>query len=428
MPDNKTSFLTASYSDQPGGKPQTEEEEAFILDYMERYGLAPTGAEVAAGMGERQGRGELTYTPESTMGQLGFKNLPEAWSAWNQGESYGPWAGEGYGKKIPMGGIVTTDELGRPKARYFQFNEGLGAREVAAGRYIMPSGGVEPNLAAQLTQLMPGGRTPMPKGYESEMPGVYPRRTAFTMPDINDPLKYNPNQVYSARYQDYLNSQVEKDVPVIKEATDKIKWNQDWYKQRVDDIQSRFSNGEISKEQAQESINFVAASAEESINYWQDILDNAMTAKKAQGLYATLQKQIGKGAALQGQVGLSPEGLTTLTPSEIDFKALGLPEMPADFKGAGTLAALFQAGLDRERKAWEESQPRQFAGYNRQTNNLIGDERQRFSAYIRNYPSSVQNWLANNYNNLFAEWQNAGMTVDFIIWLQRYLASGGQNA
>ncbi len=411
MPDNRTSFLTATLAG--GGEPQTKEEEAFVLDYMEKYGVAPTGAEVAMNL-PGQGEGKFTYLPGSTMGKMGFKNLPEAWNAWNQGESYGPWAGEGYGKEIPMGGIVTTDEQGKPSGRYFQFREGLGARDIAAGRYIMPSGGVDPALEAQLKELFPEG-TPMPKGFESEMPGVYPRRGTFTAPDINDPLKFNPTQVYAAKYQDYLNIQTEKDLPLIKGASDRIKQLEKEYNTQKRALDNRLYSKEIDSEQYKGFLYELQTGMEDRYVYWQDIIDNAMTDKKAKSLVAQLQHQLGRG----------------IVPEEIDYTGLGLPIMPSDFKGGGTLASLVQSTSARERKAWEASQPRPFAGYGGNLGGVqpSGNEKQLFSQYVTtlNLAPQYEDWLFQNYGNIYNTWLSSGAGEDFIIWLRHYLASGGQN-
>lgn len=115
-----------------GGVPETKQEEAYILDYINRYGYAPTPEEVGGYRG-RLDRTQFQYTPESTMGRMGFETFEEYLAAQKEAEPYGPHPGE----LVPYGGVVALDEQGRPVMRYME-GERVPLEYLKTGRFQLP--------------------------------------------------------------------------------------------------------------------------------------------------------------------------------------------------------------------------------------------------------------------------------------------------
>jgi len=72
-----------------GSKPQTEEEQGSILDYITEFGRAPTLNEFNAATSGVD-RSQFTYDPQSTMGKMGWENEAQYSRGQREGEIYGP--------------------------------------------------------------------------------------------------------------------------------------------------------------------------------------------------------------------------------------------------------------------------------------------------------------------------------------------------
>lgn len=195
------------------GRPQSIEEEQFIIDFVNRYGARPNTYDVSAW--QRATQPTTTYAPGSLMHEMGFRGLEDYFRAQKEGLTYGPFTGE----NVPFGGLVTYDPQGQPLQRYFDPNTGFAARDIGAGRYIPPPGGLgetQRNVfgdipeSQYLREFGTGGDIGAQQGLEQ----FYPRagQVEFQAPSFEQAFEQglvqgDPYELYGTKLYDYLASQ-----------------------------------------------------------------------------------------------------------------------------------------------------------------------------------------------------------------------------
>lgn len=232
------------------GKPQTIEEQQFVLDYLATRGMLPTAQETANWKLEQDEKG-FTYAQDSTMGRLGFLNYEDVDRAFRYGENYGPYRGD----LVPEGTAVITDEQGRNLLRF-----------------------TDPSR--------------VPQGYRDNIlpqgAGVYPSydRSPFERPTMEDALgRYAPVQVYAARLNDYLTAQMQQDAPEIQRY-------QDYYNNEIKGFKDRLAQGKIDQDTFNEGT--IALQ-----KYIEDKLSGLMTEDRASEMEQEAVDLINKGYAAE---------------------------------------------------------------------------------------------------------------------------------
>ncbi len=212
---------TGFFGAQPGasftGQPQTVAVQDFVTRFINQYGARPNSYDVAAFQRTLPDPYELNesrvYTPESLQAQMGFRTGADLLRAQREGLTYGPFAGE----NVPFGGLVTYDpQTGQPLNRYFDLKgEGFARRDIGAGRFIPPPGGLG------VTQQNVFGELPESQFYQDYTQGArpgpgefYPRagQVTFQAPTLQQAeeqglITTDPIDLYGAKLYDYLTSQ-----------------------------------------------------------------------------------------------------------------------------------------------------------------------------------------------------------------------------
>lgn len=190
LPPDILSQLGNQWYEGTTGKPQSFEEQQFVLDYLGKYGMKPT-------TGELPTFDKATYDPTSTMGKLGFRTRADYDVAESMGEQYGPLAGA----DVPFNtGIVVTDWEGNPIGRYMDVNRPEAQKAIAEGRYINP-------VSGPLAEKYAGGLPGSEQYYNKPM-------APFQRPGMEEALgRYSPEQVYQARLDDYIEQKTVEDEP-----------------------------------------------------------------------------------------------------------------------------------------------------------------------------------------------------------------------
>ena len=374
-------WYTGQRKGTSGGRPSTYEEEAFILDYLRERGHAPTLREVSQWKAGQDARG-FTYTPESTMGGMGFKKYAGYREAQYRDVPYGVWAGgeEGYGRLVPEGGLVMTGREGAPLFRTYRPEEQAG--RIERGEYVSLPEGYDPYLA----QFLPpeGG---FPQG------GVYPQydRTPFTPPAMEEALSgYAPEQVYRARLADYITAKAQQDAIRIKEITDR-------YDAAIQDRVDMEARREIDADTMKRDIYLLQYNLNKDIE-----TEGLMTQDQAEGIYAEATDLINRG-----------------TPAE---------QLPLYAESAETMGAavqeLYNTSLVDAQKQWEAEQESipEIRGYSSVSPASSWEFRQYIDSL--NVSPSGEQWIMENYENFNSMWQEEGQVMPFLQWLNEYLGRG----
>jgi hypothetical protein len=205
-------------SGHTGGQPQTEAEAQWIREFIARNGRAPTVTEAA---GSKNPFDQSAYLSGSTPREMGFKTPGEFGQSQPFGLSYGPWSGS----MVKPGGVVTTDNQGRPLYRlYSNYNNMPNEGAIQQGRFITPPGesplvgsntsrfgtmeGVYPE---SLNLGTPGYKPPDQRQFDIGQPKAPERfqETPYT------PLEVDQGDAYVAKVADYATENLAKDDPIL---------------------------------------------------------------------------------------------------------------------------------------------------------------------------------------------------------------------
>lgn len=396
-----------------GGRPSTKEGQAFVLEYMTKYGEPPSPQQVAdykSGLGPGY---NLTFLPTSTPGSTGFRDWNQYLEAQRQQESYGPMMGNGFGLNVPRGGLVIT-ENGIPQFR--TFNPGKYAAELKSGQYINPPGGLE--------RLDPAGtfREGAVEGITEGAPGTsyrepYKEYQGATMEEAL--ANFGPIETYKARLEDYLRAAYDKDAPSIEELIAK-------YNQQVENLGKYPKRGAGGEE--------VGAFTEEELISQKDALDRAleasleglMTEDKLASIVSEATELINKGIAPEGlplyadmqnlqgvQQEHGPGGEVLTVPGEYEAK---WPEGPA-------VMALYNKGAEISKQRYEQENPKAplYKGKVEQERDVrTGTEERDYINMVQNMDlaGDVESYMIKRYWEYWDQWMRTGPQVPFMQWVQ----------
>lgn len=350
-----------------GGRPQTFEEENFIIDYMDKFGVPPT-AEMVSGWASRQDREQFHFTPESTMGRKGF--------ATPGGDRFEELFGPRVGADVPQGGLIITDESGNPLTRTFRPDQYRG--QIEKGQFLQPP----ESYLSGLTGGYPAGE------------GVYPeftaqRPTPVRPTTVEELGLYSPQKIYGLRLYDYLQAQVIQDAPKVAE------------------LEERHDAGVITDEGYRTSLRYLMSEERAS-----EIIAEA-EAGVAQGI---MPEELPFYLESKDVIGEATRGLLESSFDQYDPRTgeliPGLWEQKQGLVGAPTMTS---------------GQPPSFKGYGGEPETRTANPSQEFAVYVENLGLAQPSirYLQERYNMYLRLWQASGQP-DFIGWLQGYLASGGQ--
>lgn len=372
---NSKGWLPANKTMRDTGKPQTFEEQQFVLDYLASYGMLPTTDKYS---GLQQAG---TYDPESTMGGLGFLNYDQYVNAQREGETYGPLAGT----DVPYNtGIVTTDEFGNPVMRYMDVNKPSAQRAISEGRYINPLVG---EGAAKYKGGLPGSEK-------------YYNRPMGEKPQLNEKdliSAYGTPQFYLEGLSGYLDSQVGLDYPKVDAAYNQMDALNKEYNDYAFALNQEIEKGNLKSSEAEKLIAEKAREAQLAIDELRNQLEYAfMTEERSKREYAKAATAIDQGTPLD--------------------------QLPFFNEVSPTIWARGTEEQQRQYEAQKSRQPAQWTGYPQgevQT-------KQDFLRYANGLDLSPEyrRWLLGQYGNLKTLWQQSG-EPEFLTWLNSYLAGGG---
>lgn len=392
-----------------GGRPEYKEGEKWIMDYQSRTGTIPTVEEYNAWKTGQDVSG-FHFSPESTMGRLGWGGRTMGDVRRSQGATYGPELGE----LVPSNAMVFTDQYGNPLFRSNQIYDIHGGY-LNRGQYMEPPGGFDP---WQQTQMMNLGITPQ-RGYMGEY-GTY--RAA---PDVYTPREFQGRtieeftgqptyDIYNAQLQDYLTRRQGEDYQAVKELQNNIQSQQSWYESRINDLNEKVNSGEIDQEYAEQMAAEVERVAIGTIEYYQNQLNDLMTQNKANQLLGEAQNMIELGLPFEElPLYQDVQGMTT------GSNFMNLYNQMIEQEKTG-----FEAG-EAERKGQIEtrqelSKPPTVQRKYQPSERDIYD----YQAYVSSLPMAKEweDWLYNKFNENYTDWIHSGMTESFISWLSNYLA------
>jgi len=420
-PDLLSQLDTSGWYQGTTGKPQTFEEQQFVVDYLGKYGMLPVAGEAPS---ELQTEG--TYDPESTMGRLGFGTRADYDLAESAGERYGPYAGA----DVPFNtGIVVTDEFGNPTGRYMDMEHPEARRAIAEGRYINPIVGP---MAEQFGGGLPGG-----EGYYNQP------MQPFERPSIEEALgRLAPETVYKARLTDYLDRVLEQDAPAVQEIED-ITAN---VKTKYD---RQLALGEIDKVRHAQLLY-------ERQDYEDRALAQLMTEEKYKEIAIKAVDLIGKGTSADQLTQLlfgtdyeynlqdvNEKMVADLNKALVEGGTV-TPELPnyptlSDIEGTEGASVMdlyntMLSDIEQEYKRQQAEQPPPWTGYSKQREVKPQQSEASLQSSFLSYAEGLditpeyQNWLKGQYGSLKALWLQSEKfqdeKTDFIAWLNQYLAGG----
>ncbi len=396
------------------GVPETEQERAWIIDYMQRTGEVPTLGQANEAM-RGVDRTQYQYTPESTMGGLGFKDWNEYISAQQAGESYGPWSG----RHVPEGGLVTTDEYGRPSQRYMNLEGARGA--MGQGRFVMPPGG--------LTREQWGKYSPTSSGFPKEnLSDIYPqyRREKFQAPTLEEALGGNPQATYKARVYDYLTNLSEQHAPELQDLTQFKKDAQTRLNLVIEGEQQKQLDNPKYADQAKKEIAQATLDFGRLSRLIDEKIETFMTPQKAEGILGQAANLINKGYS-GPDLPYFAESMNTTggQVAKLWTEATGRAQEAYKGQRMGPLQGPASV-IDFQRQVLEAQARHPNVRYSMPTEEVLPtrNHQKEFTDYVRqlNINDYARQWLFDNYAGLFGQWQGSGSGGDFVGWLQRYLA------
>jgi len=400
------------FAEVPSGQhkkaiPIWEEGEDWIIDFALNYGRAPTVDEYNDWKINVDTTG-FTYTPESTMGKLGYAGLTfEDYYSIGQ-PTYGP----GWGELTPEGSLVLTDSGGNPSFRTtepWKFPEYL-----STGRYLQPPGGIDAGIIAGLEnqgiQLL-GGYTPadIKKYYpDIEKPG----QPLWNPPSMEDYMasggEMNPER-YSAQLQDYLKQSLNKDYQAVKDINSRIESLADQYQSNLNNLDMKLRSGDIDEKTYDSLLNNLQEVSEGMYLELTAPLENLMTSDKVQAILDEAGEMLSLGIT---------EGLPLVEESQ------GMLTGP-------NLMALYDQYVSGQKNVWAEDYAEWEGNKNKGYGDIVtpstaptGNEMGEYFEYIRSMSLSgtIENFMMNNFSFYYNLWRQESKGMSFIEWTNNYLA------
>ncbi len=369
-----SSFVGPFFQPKPGGgtpgKPQTNQEREFILNFINFHGRAPTSREVTSQFRTQVDPFSLDFSPGSTPFEMGFRTFEDFENAQREGSTaFGPFAGN----LVPEGGDVLTRD-GVPFVRSFDPSEFGPLRR--RGEFFTPTA---------------------------------PEAPTFPIPEAGDPLeRFEPNQVFNARLDDFLDNSLQRDATALSSL--EAEYNTAFAElesKRGQTFPQRGAGGEV----LGGGVSFDFETALSRLNADTEAkLENLMTPAKAEEIR---------------------QANADLIRQEIPIEQRPLFEDVKDFAGQRTTALIqkgtsaqeeLRAGAEERRAAALQPEPQRRRDFSQPT----GNEEAEFRIYVSRLDVAPQwrDWLNSQAQNLFLEWQSERTNLPFIEWLSERLARG----
>lgn len=415
---NQSGWYGGGKPTEKGGKPQTFEEQQFVIDYLGQHGMLPV-----AGQGN-QFQQTGTYDPMSTMGGLGWENYNQYVRGQFANETYGPLAG----RDVPTNaGIVVTDSMGNPVARYMDVNKPEAQRAIEAGRYIN-------------TGELQGGFRDARGSYNQPSP-----YKTWQQPGMEEALgALPPSQIDEARMLDYLTMLGQRDETIVQNIYSQKDTLAKALKDQITTINESLLAGQISESEAKDAVDAFNVENQRANIELDRQLDPLVTTDKAKQIILTARSLIDRGYSGQDLVAALLEQL----------QASGIENIP-DLSGSLTaegenLMNLYNQAIGgREvknkygdvigmegglKQAWEReqtNQPATWTGYPPSFEELQPqpweeeDTRQNFQEYANSLDITPEyrNWLFEQYGYYGSLWYKSE-APEFLPWLNNILARG----
>jgi len=366
------------------GAPSTQEEEHWILDFVQQNMRAPTAQE-AQQWRSGEDTGEFHYSPESTMGKMGWGGLTfQDYRPYQNITAYGP----GQGGLVPEEALLITDEEGNPIFR--TNNPELSQPYVNAGHYYgNPSSGLTGGFPAS----------------DELLAEYYPEREKLEVPQWTEPKfeDMQPSyQLYQAQLSDYLRDAVKKDYMDIEEArTD--------YETSMAKLEKLYQTTQMSGEVYEQSKTRL-------IDRITEILSPLMTSVKAESILNQANEMVGLGMVftelplfneVQGYTG--NESLKVFQ----DY----INQRKTEFQG-------LEQGYSKKLEDYEKRNIQhtgEVAATQGEFKEITGKIRAEFIDYIKGFSEPVTRWLRDNEYYLYYQWMDEGGDKEFMQWLREYL-------
>lgn len=366
------------YADKTGGgKPSTEKERDFIIDFLSSTGRAPTTQELAANsLANPVGR-DTKLTPGSTTYDMGYNNMGEYWDALASGYSYGPWEGTPEGGRrslVPLGGVVATERGGKPLGRAY----GQDISKLRWGNYVPnsrnPMGSEQPFSEQDFAGLF---GAPENQFYQDTKP--------FKWPSIEEALaKSSPEQVYQARLEDYT-VEYNKYIDDIQRAMQKD------YEDAFTQVQSQLTAAEITPELAEAMFTRLQSTYSGMINNWEKQRGDFEDQK------AAAYQMIGQGTYAE----------------DLPF----LKELEG--KMGPSVNKLVNQYIGNAQAEYQRQQPPEMMG-GQMPDMRTGTEQRDFINFVdnRGFSPEITQFLGYRFEYYYDMWLRSGMTLPFIDWLK----------
>lgn len=377
-----------------GGRPTTKQGEEFILNFMDRFGEAPTSQQLSS---FKRGLGtdfDFTNLPGSTQAQLGFAStqalIDARLAAGGPGVEhvFGPRVGgEGFGGLVPRGGIVITDPQGTPL--FTTFEPEKFQAQIARGEFIQPTGGE----LFDIEQLFePQGA--VPQGFQEPVAGQFlrPPQAQFERPSLEEGIKsFGPVVEYQARLEDYITEQQRIALPQLQSI-------QGEYDAEVETLTALATSGEIDKTE----FNIRLAAIDKT---FLDRVEQSGLMTKDKAIQIRTEAEAGVGR------GLSAEELPFFAESR-------------ETTGA-KIGELLKRGTGLLEQQFQQAQPPAFVPP-QEAPLQTGTEQSDYFTLIEGLglAPEVQQFMMGRYQEFLFQWLKTGPTMTFVDWIQQQIRGG----
>lgn len=407
--NNKPSiwFLDPS-GENKGGKPEYEEGANWIMDYQSRTGTIPTAAEYNAWKTGQDVSG-FHFSPESTMGKLGWGGRTMGDVRRAHGSPYGP----GLGELVPSNAVVFTDQYGKPLFRSNQISGAHGGY-LDMGQYYEPPTGFDPWQQTQMMRqnITPSGGYPggadMYRSREVYTPGEFRGTTPQLFADQATP------EIYGAQLQDYLDRKLAEDYDAVQDILNRSDALEAEYNNKMSEISKSLYENKIDENTYKDYKYQIEYQRDTQYSVLEAELENYMYDSKAQSISEQSASMIGKG--------MFDESLPFF--NEARGMTTGKNFMNLWNQLIGQERTTFEESEQRRKQDIESrqelSQPPTF----QETYQPGERDRYDYQAYVSSLglASEWEDWLYNKFNEYYTYWMQSGRTDDFISWISKYLA------
>jgi hypothetical protein len=409
------------------GNPKTQQEMDWIKGFVQKYNRKPTTLEAANWKQVQGDQNNWDFLPGSSQYEMGWRKQGN-FNQYSNNEPgvYGPYSGG----DIKPGGIVLTDETGKPIKRQYDFSDTGNQGYLNRGQYIKPTEEAGLSIDPTVSGYMKGG---------VEDPNVssqfYPKQNfnlpqyqdvSINIPDMQTAVKQaDQNDIYQYKLRDYLNDTY---IPNLQNT-----YTND--QTILTQIQNLADQGDTSQTESlfatlspevQDYITKHAKKANDPVT-GEPTLEYDLTSVDFNGILSDKVK------------GITDSASSALKTQQSGFAAdLPLWNEVMSYKGGRNLDRWYQlygsnyiaqknAENSQRSKSFQQqvygpAQERLRQGLNPMP---VSNRSPDFDTFINqnSFDPSVKQWLQANYDELYMSFQQSGQP-DFIEWLIQTLGGG----